>query len=128
MSIFEGFTTFDFTEGVPYVSVTKNGVSFNKSVIMKLNYPTHVQLLINAVTKQIAIKACLPTENKAQAFYNAEKKSNVLSVRWNAKDLLNTISDITGWNYEVESYRIEGVLIPDEKAMLFDFNNAEILN
>ena len=128
MSIFEGFTTFDFTEGVPYVSVTKNGVSFNKSVIMKLNYLTHVQLLINAATKQIAIKACLPLENKAQAFYNAEKKSNVLSVRWNAKDLLNTISDITGWNYEVESYRIEGVLIPEEKAMLFDFNNAEILN
>jgi hypothetical protein len=49
-------------------------------------------------------------------------------VRWNAKDLLNTISDMTGWNYEVESYRIEGVLIPEEKAMLFDFNNAEILN
>lgn len=128
MSIFDGFTTFDFNEGVPYVSVTKNGVSFNKSVIMKLNYPTHVQLLINAATKQIAIKVCLPLENKAQAFYNAEKKSNVLSVRWNAKDLLNTISDITGWNYEVESYRIEGVLIPEEKAMLFDFNNAEILN
>ncbi len=128
VSIFDGFTMFDFNEGVPYVSVTKNGVSFNKSVIMKLNYPTHVQLLINAATKQIAIKACLPLENKAQAFYNAEKKSNVLSVRWNAKDLLNTISDITGWNYEVESYRIEGVLIPEEKAMLFDFNNAEILN
>ena len=128
VSIFDGFTTFDFNEGVPYVSVTKNGVSFNKSVIMKLNYPTHVQLLINAATKQIAIKACLPIENKAHAFYNAEKKSNVLSVRWNAKDLLNTISDLTGWNYEVESYRIEGVLIPEEKAMLFDFNNAEILN
>lgn len=128
MSIFEGFTTFDFSEGVPYVSVTKNGVSFNKSVIMKLNRPTHVQLLINASTKQIAIKTCSPNESKAQPFYNAEKKSNNLSVRWNAKDLLNTIADITGWDYEKESYKIEGELIPEEKAMLFDFNNAEILN
>lgn len=127
MSIFDGFTTFDFSEGVPYVSVTKNGVSFNKSVIMKLNYPTHVQLLINASTKQIAIKVCTPDESKAQTFYNAEKKSNYLSVRWNAKDLLNTIAEITGWDYEKESYKIDGELISDENAMLFDFNKAEIL-
>ena len=36
MSMFENFTTFNFNEGVPYVTVTKNGVAFNKGVIMKL--------------------------------------------------------------------------------------------
>lgn len=127
MSIFEKFTTFNFNEGVPFVTVTKNGVAFNKGAIMKLNYPTHVLLLINAPEKQIAIKACSADDPNAIVFYNDEKKSNVLSVRWNARDLLNTIKDITGWDYSKDGYKVVGSLIPEEQAMLFDLNNAEIL-
>ena len=128
MSMFENFTTFNFNEGVPYVTVTKNGVAFNKGVIMKLNYPTHVLLLINAVNKQIAIKACSSDNPNAIAFYNDEKKSNALTVRWNARDLLNTIKEITGWDYSKEGYKAAGTLISEEQAMLFDLNNPEILN
>ena len=128
MSMFENFTTFNFNEGVPYVTVTKNGVAFNKGVIMKLNYPTHVLLLINAVDKQIAIKACSSDNPNAIAFYNDEKKSNALTVRWNARDLLNTIKEITGWDYSKEGYKAAGTLISEEQAMLFDLNNPEILN
>jgi hypothetical protein len=126
--MFENFTTFNFNEGVPYVTVTKNGVAFNKGVIMKLNYPTHVLLLINAVNKQIAIKACSSDNPNAIAFYNDEKKSNALTVRWNARDLLNTIKEITGWDYSKEGYKAAGTLISEEQAMLFDLNNPEILN
>ena len=128
MSMFENFTTFNFNEGVPYVTVTKNGVAFNKGVIMKLNYPTHVLLLINAVNKQIAIKACSSDNPNAIAFYNDEKKSNALTVRWNARDLLNTIKEITGWDYSKEGYKAAGTLISEEQAILFDLNNPEILN
>ena len=32
------FKTFDFSEGVPYISITSNGITFNKSVIMKMKY------------------------------------------------------------------------------------------
>ena len=74
MSIFEGFTEFNFNEGVPYVSVTKNGVSFNKGVISKLGQPTHVKLFINAATKQIGIQVCDECDLNAQTFYNKEKK------------------------------------------------------
>ena len=124
MSFFEGFTTFNFNEGVPYVSVTKNGVSFNKGVIMKLGCPTHVTLLMNMATKQIAIKVCDASDPNAQPFFNADKKSNTYSARWNGRDLMLTIKDMTGWDYEKESYRIEGALIPSENAMLFDFKKA----
>lgn len=127
MSMFENFTTFNFNEGVPYVTVTKNGVSFNKGVIMKLNHPEYVLLLINATNKQIAIKACSSNDPNAIVFYNEEKKSNVLSVRWNAKDLLNTLKDIAGWDYTKEGYKVTGTLVPEEQAMLFDLNNAETL-
>ena len=39
------FKTFDFSEGVPYISITSNGITFNKSVIMKMKYPTYVKLI-----------------------------------------------------------------------------------
>ena len=45
------FKTFDFSEGVPYISITSNGITFNKSVIMKMKYPTYVKLLINESDK-----------------------------------------------------------------------------
>ena len=42
MSLLENFKPFNFNEGVPYVSITINGMTFNKSVIMKLEYPESV--------------------------------------------------------------------------------------
>lgn len=128
MSIFEGFTTFNFSEGVPFVSITRNGVTFNKGVVMKMECPKYVVLLVNATAKQIAIQACSEDTPKSTAFYNDEKKKNALSVRWNGKDLLNTITSITGWNLSKEGYKIEGRLFPEEKAMLFDLNQAEPLD
>lgn len=127
MSIFEGFTTFNFSEGVPFVSITRNGITFNKGVVLKMECPKNVVLLVNAMSKQIAIQACPDGTPKSAPFYNDEKKSNALSVRWNGKDLLNTITTITGWDLSKGGYKAEGHLIPEEKAMLFDLNQAEPL-
>lgn len=128
MSILDGFTSFNFNEGAPYVSVTKNGITFNKGTVMKLQYPEYVVLFINPDTKQIAIQACDKDIENAVVFCSAEKRNNkVLSIRWNAKDLLNTVKEITGWDLSQKSYRAEGKLIVDEKAMLFDLSNAEEL-
>ena len=127
MSFFEGFTTFNFNEGVPFVSITRNGVTFNKGVILKMESPKNVVLLLNATSQQIAIQACPEGTPKSVSFYNDEKKSNVQSVRWNGKDLLNTITTITGWDLSKGGYKVEGHLIPEEKAMLFDLNQAKPL-
>lgn len=127
MSIFDGFTSFNFEEGVPYVSVTKNGVTFNKAVIMKLDYPAFVQLLINPESRQIAIRACAEGEQNSTTFYKKKENSNILSVRWNKNDLLNTLQEITGWDLTNNAYKIDGVLIKEENAMLFDLNNFKLL-
>ena len=58
MSALEGFSAFDFSEGVPYVSFTPNGLTFNKSVTLKLGEPEHVKFLINESAKQVAIQVC----------------------------------------------------------------------
>ena len=117
------FSVFDFKEGVPYVSITSNGLTFNKSVIMKLHYPEFVILLINNESKQIAVQACDETNEKAVQFYK-EKANGVISVRWNAKDLINTISRMCAWDLSQVSYRVNGVLIPEQSLMLFDLTDA----
>lgn len=117
------FKTFDFSEGVPYISITNNGITFNKSVIMKMKYPAYVKLLINEDERQIAVQSCEENEEKAVQFYK-EKSNRILSVRWNAKDLINTISRLCNWDLKQNSYRINGVLIPELNLMLFDLNDA----
>ena len=127
MSLLENFKTFNFNEGVAYVSVTNNGITFNKAVVMKLDYPKFVVLLIDDDSRRIALQVCDEKTPNSVAFFK-EKKSNVISVRWNGRDLLNTIKTMMGWNLEKESYRTEGELIQEENAMIFDLNNATTLN
>ena len=123
----ENFTPFNFNEGVPYVSVTSNGVTFNKAVVMKLNYPEHVVLLIDESTQRIALQMCEENTPNAVAFYK-EKKSKVISVRWNGRDLLNTIQGMMGWDLGKKAFRVDGTLIKDEHAMIFDLKAAVELN
>ena len=56
MSILDGFQTFNFNEGVPYASITNNGLTFNKAVVMKLDYPEHVLLLFDGETGRMALQ------------------------------------------------------------------------
>lgn len=126
MSQLDGFISFDFSEGVPYASITCNGITFNKSVVKKLGCPNFVVLLVNSNEKKIAVQSCSEDTQNAVTFYKP-RKNGVLSVRWNGKDLLNTIQDITGWNLEADGYRIEGTLLKDEHAMLFELANATLL-
>ena len=51
-----GFAVFDFSEGIPYFSVTSNGVTFNRAVTLKLGTPAFVRLLINESTRQVACR------------------------------------------------------------------------
>ena len=123
MSQLNGFKIFDFNEGAPYASITKNGITFNKSVIIKLGYPAKVQLLMNEDAKQLAVKVCDEAAEGAADFYK-ENERKILSVRWSGRDLMNTIGEMTGWNFAAESYRVEGKLLRDEKAVLFDLSTA----
>ena len=124
--MFENFVPFNFSEGTPSISITKNGVTFSKGVVMKMGYPEHVQLLIDKIGQQIAVKSCNEDEENATPFCSAEKKAKgtVISIRWNQKDLLNTLSNMMGWNLKEDAFRAEGVYIDSENAVLFDLKNA----
>ncbi len=123
MSVLSGFKAFNFNEGVPYVSITPNGITFNKSVVMKLDYPEFAVLLIDESSKRIAVQACDANTPNAVQFYKP-KASNVISVRWNGKDLLNTIQGMMNWKLKEVSFKVDGILLKDERAMLFDLTTA----
>ncbi len=122
---FTGFKPFDFTEGVPYFSVTKNGVTFNKAVAMKLGYPAYTRLLINAETKQVAVEACQEDTPHAVPFLR-NRDQKILSVRWSSKDLVSSLNRLQGGTIGENGFRVEGVLA-DENTMLFDLNDAKEL-
>lgn len=126
MSELSGFFAFNFDEGVASISVTPNGLTFNKSVAMKLDFPAYAVLLMNPDAKQIALQACDESTPRAIPFYKAQEKSNAArSVRWNHKDLLNYLSEMMGWNLHEMSYRVDGKLLPHEHAILFDLSKAK---
>lgn len=125
MGLFDTFEAFDFDEGVAGLSVTKNGITFNRGVSAKLKKPLFVNLLISKEEKMIAVKVCENTSPKAVIFCK-ENEEKSTSIRWNSKDLLNTIQEMMEWKLsECDGYRVDGKYIAEENAVLFDFNNAK---
>ena len=124
MSILDGFKAFNMNEGVPYASITPNGITFNKSVVMKLEYPEFVVLLIDEASKRMAVQVCDETNTNAVSFFKKDRASKVISVRWNSRDLLNTLQEMMQWNLQEIPFRVDGKLLKEERAMLFDLKAA----
>lgn len=128
MTLLEGFEPFDFDVGVASASITPNGVTFNKAVVLKLGNPSHVVLLINATKKQLAIQVCDENTPRAVEFFKERKEGEApRSVRWNSRDLRNTLVEMMDWDLGKASYRVEGKLLTTEKAMIFDLTQATTL-
>ena len=118
------FAVFDFSEGIPYFSVTSNGVTFNRAVTLKLGTPAFVRLLINESTRQVALQVYDESTPKAVAFYKP-KTNGVLSVRWNAQDLVATFKRLMESDLQ-HGFRVNGELV-ENGLMVFDLNTAKTL-
>lgn len=119
--MFEKFKKVNLTSGLPYVSITDNGITFSKSAVIKMGKPSYVELLMNEDDKQIAIKVCDKSEEDSIQFLRNAKTVNV---RWNNKDFLNTLSKMMDWKLKEEGHRVLGEWYDNEKTMLFDLSIA----
>lgn len=126
MSALDGFKAFNFSEGVPAVSITSNGVTFNKGVTMKLDNPAYVVLLFNEEKKQMALQVCCEGTENAVPYYKSNPRG-VMSVRWNGRDLLNSIEEMMGWNLKNQAFKVDGAHLKAEKAIIFNLANANEL-
>lgn len=122
----DGFEVFNFNVGIPSASITSNGITFNRSVSIKLGFPPYVRLLINRERKQIAIVPCDKSTDQSAAFYRENyEKDPVRSVRWNNRDLMNTLSDLLNCDFRTTSFKVEGKLLNEGPAIMFDLTKAE---
>ena len=117
----DGFRIINLISGLPSLSITKNGVGFNKTAIIKMDYAEKVLLMINEDKKMLAIQKCENDTPGATQFY--KKQRNVV-VRWNNADLISTLEKMMDWNVKKTGYKAIGELISEEQAIVFNLKEA----
>ena len=120
--MFKNFKPYGITNGLPNVSITKNGMNFSKTAVTKLGNPKHIMFMLDDDEKQMLAKVCGDTDTYAVKFAKTEK---ITSVRFNNKDFLQTIEKMMTWNLKTQGYKITGEYFHDENAILFDLNKAK---
>ena len=121
----EGFKKFNVTVGPSSVTIGKNGLGFSKTAVIRMNKCEYVCLLINEESKKIAIQECRASDESATKFYANQKTS---SVRWNNRELLNTLTQMMNWDLSEKNYKIEGEYLSEEKALVFDLTKAKVVS
>lgn len=120
----EGFKKVNLTSGLPYVSITDNGITFSKNAVIKMGKPKNVILLMNEEKKMIAVQICDANEEGSIQFF---KNTKSINVRINNKDFIYTLSRLMNWNIKEEGYRVLGDWYENEQIMIFDLTKAALL-
>jgi hypothetical protein len=121
----EDFKKINLAPGNPSISVTSNGITFNKAAIVKLDEAEKVNLFINENDKALAVA---PSADDDKALNFLKKGKKVMSVRWNNKDLLQSLEDLMGWSLSDTGYRVQGYFDREQNALFFDLKSATILD
>lgn len=120
----EGFEKISIFSGRSFLSVTSNGLTFNKSAVQQLGTPKRVVFLLNSVQKKLAVQVCDDiSDNDAIAFCQ-EEKIYENGLRINNRGLQQKLSGMMGWDLEERNYRIDGTYFDEDRAMIFDMNLA----
>ena len=119
----EGFVEIPILQGSSFLSVTDNGLNFNKNVVKHMQRAERVKIFCNSAKKQIAIQKCDKNTENSIPFYRNEK--NLTSgVRFNNREVQQMIATMMDWNLSEYNYRVDGFLADDGKTMIFNLNNS----
>ena len=119
----EGFVELPILQGSSFMSVTDNGLNFNKNVVKHMQRAESVKILCNSSKKQIAIQKCNKNTENSIPFYRDEKNLKT-GVRFNNRELQQMIAAMMDWNLSEYNYRADGFLAGDNKTMIFNLNCA----
>lgn len=119
----EGFVEITILQGSSFMSVTDNGLNFNKNVVKHLRQAESVKIFFNSSKKQIAIQKCDNDAENSIPFYRDEKNLKT-GVRFNNREIQQMIAMMMGWNLSEYNYKADGFLTDDGDTMIFDLNSA----
>lgn len=111
--------------GSPFISVTINGVSLNKSAVARLDYAEYVRILMDEEAQELAIQICDENDPNRESFVKPEKKEETQYVRWNNREFIKQLNSWAPFEELKEAgFKVPGEYLPDEKAFLFVFSKA----
>lgn len=111
--------------GSPYITVTNNGVSLNKSAVSRLDYAEYVKILVNESAKELAIQVCDDKNDPdKELFVKPERKEETQYVRWNNREFIKQLNAWGPENLRETGFKVPGQYLPEEKAFLFVFSEA----
>ena len=119
----ENFKPIQIVKGIAFMSVSNNGISFNKNVVIKMNRPEIVRLMMNEEQLQFAIQATTDNDDSTMSFYN-DNIDIRNGIRTHNRDLENTLAQLMDWDLDSFVYRVDGVYLEKENAMLFELKKA----
>lgn len=119
----EGFVEVPILQGSSFLSVTDNGLNFNKNVVKHMQRAESVKIFCNSSKKQIAIKKCNKNAENSIPFYRNEKNL-INGVRFNNREVQQMIATMMDWNLSEYNYRVDGFLVDDNETMVFNLNCA----
>ena len=111
--------------GSPFISITINGISLNKSAISRLDYAEYVRILIDEEAKELAVQVCDKDDPNKEAFVKPEKGEDAQYVRWNNREFIKQLADwAPSEELKQSGFKVPGEYLPEEKAFLFIFSKA----
>ena len=121
------FQPYLLVAGSASISFSRNGLGVSKAAVARLGNSKFVRILIDGKGKRLAIQVCEENDPMATLFSKSDKPEGV---RWNTKDLNQTILNMTGWTFDEKKqcYKVEGTYVEDEDgpALIFDLNDAQV--
>ena len=119
----EGFVEVPILQGSSFLSVTDNGLNFNKNVVKHMRRAESVKIFCNSSKKQLAIQKCDKNAENFIPFYRGEKNLTN-GVRFNNREVQQMIATMMDWNLSEYNYRADGFLADDGETMIFNLNCA----
>ena len=127
MGLLDNFKIINIASGNPVVSITKNGVSFSKSTVAKINYPKNVHVMLNESECKMAIIPC--EEDDDSVSFAKDKK--VPYVRWNNRDFTKRLLKMIGFDLNAPDFkgvRIESEYYPLENVLIFNLKDFKLMD
>lgn len=107
------------------LDMKKNRIRIHKSLYSVLGEPHYVQLLVNPKVRKIGIRAVDSASAFAQPIKISKQKSTEKCYEFYSSILLDKLYEEMKLSDKNGSYRIEGIVLPEEKTALFSFDSIE---
>lgn len=108
--------------GSATLTVHKDTIKMNKALGQMMQNPKFVQFLLNAETRQLAIRPCDHDAPNCRPFCSMDMAEKQVTRRINAV-VSATIRSCMGWSSD-QNMSIGGTYLPAEKVMVFDLGAA----